>query len=181
MTTLPNFSYHPDPIATGSILASDSCCVCCGQARGYIYVGPVYATDEYQDSLCPWCIADGSANTKLGASFTDESGIGGYGDWDRVPTEVLEQVAYRTPGFSGWQQEQWWTHCGDAGAFLGRKGCEQLENLGRDAVEAIQQNSGLGGIEWERFYRALDKDGSPTAYLFRCRHCGILGGYHDCD
>ena len=181
MTTLPNFSYHPDPIATGSILASDSCCVCYGQARGYIYVGPVYATDEYQDSLCPWCIADGSANTKLGASFTDESGIGGYGDWDRVPTEVLEQVAYRTPGFSGWQQEQWWTHCGDAGAFLGRKGYEQLENLGRDAVEAIQQNSGLGGIEWERFYRALDTDGSPTAYLFRCRHCGILGGYHDCD
>jgi len=24
---------------------------------------------------------------------------------------VVEEVAYRTPGFSGWQQERWWTHC----------------------------------------------------------------------
>ena len=23
--------------------------------------------------------------------------------------------------------------------------------------------------------------GSPTAYLFRCRKCGRLGGYQDCD
>ena len=28
---------------------------------------------------------------------------------------------------------------------------------------------------------ALDKEGSPTAYMFRCRKCGQLGGYQDCD
>lgn len=181
MSTLPTFSYHPDPIATESVMASESTCACCGQARGHIYAGPVYATEEYQDSLCPWCIADGSANAKLGTSFTDESGIGGYGDWDSVPPKVIEEVSYRTPGFTGWQQEKWWTHCGDAGEFLGRKGYTQLEILGCDAVEAIRKNSGLDGIEWERFYRALNKDGSPTAYLFRCRQCGTLGGYQDCD
>jgi uncharacterized protein CbrC (UPF0167 family) len=78
MSTLPAFGYHPDPIATESVLASDSVCVCCGQARGFVYVEPVYATQKCQDSLCPWCIAEGSANNKFDASFTDESGIGGY-------------------------------------------------------------------------------------------------------
>ena len=29
-----------------------------------------------------------------------------------------------------------------------------------------------------RFFAALDKDGSPTAYMFRCIHCGEL---KDCD
>lgn len=94
---------------------------------------------------------------------------------------MIEELAYRTPGFNGWQQEKWWTHCGDAAEFLGRKGHKQLEILGCDAIEAIQQDTGLEGIEWEGFYRALSNDGSPTAYLFRCRHCGTLGGYQDCN
>ena len=147
--------------------------------RGYIYVGPVYAIEEYQDCLCPWCIADGSANVKLHASFTDESGVGGYGAWDSVPEEVTDEVAHRTPGFSGWQQEQWWTHCSDAGEFLGSAGQKELETLGPEAVTAIQQNAGLVGAEWERLLRALKKDGSPTAYVFRCKHCGTHGGYWD--
>jgi uncharacterized protein CbrC (UPF0167 family) len=36
-----------------------------------------------------------------------------------VPREVLEQIARRTPGFSGWQQEHWLYHCGDGAAFEG--------------------------------------------------------------
>jgi uncharacterized protein CbrC (UPF0167 family) len=63
---------------------------------------------------------------KLEVSFTDESGIGGYGHWDNVPADVAATVAYRTPGFKGWQQERWWTHCGDAAAFLGRFGVTEL-------------------------------------------------------
>ncbi len=171
MSLFPSFKYHPDPVATGNVEPSDHPCICCGQARGYIYVGPVFAFEDYQDRICPWCIADGSANAKLDANFTDEAGIGGYGDWDDVPADVIAAVAYRTPGFNGWQQEQWWTHCGDAAAFLGRKGSEELETLGADAVEAIKQSTGLEGSDWDNFYRALHKDGSPTAYIFRCTHC----------
>lgn len=177
---LPNFKYHPDPLGTGSIQVSETECICCGQARGYIYVGPVYALEELDECICPWCIEDGSANAKLGASFTDESGVGGYGDWDDVPAAVVATIAYRTPGFIGWQQEQWWTHCGDAAAFLGRAGRKELEAAGDGAVEAIRQNTGLTGDNWESFLDALSKDGSPTAYLFRCAACGMVGGYQDC-
>lgn len=180
--TLPTFKYHPDPVKTGSIEPSPAKCVCCGRARGYIYTGPVYAVGEYHESICPWCIADGSAHEKLDASFHDESGVGGGGMWDEVPEEVVEEVAFRTPGFSAWQQEQWWTHCGDAAQFLGRAGRAELAAAGPQAIAAIQESTGLEeGEEWDEFFAALDKDGSPTAYLFRCSKCGQLGGYQDCD
>ncbi|HEY2786698.1 MAG TPA: CbrC family protein [Fimbriiglobus sp.] len=179
---LPTFKYHPDPLATGSMEESDTECACCGKVRGFIYTGPVYAVEEYDQCICPWCIADGSAHEKLEASFTDDAGIGGGGMWDEVPDEVIEEVAFRTPGFSGWQQEQWWTHCGDAAQFIGRAGKKELKALGQQAIEAIQDSVGLSdGPEWEEFLGTLNKEGSPTAYMFRCRKCSQLGGYQDCD
>lgn len=132
--------------------------------------------------ICPWCIADGSAHEKLDASFTDEAGIGGGGEWEEVPNGVVEEVAYRTPGFSGWQQERWWTHCGDAAQFLGRAGRAELEELGPQATTVIRESTGLAeGPEWQGFFDALERDGSPTAYLFRCLRCHQIGGYQDCD
>jgi uncharacterized protein CbrC (UPF0167 family) len=179
---LPTFKYHPDPVATGHVIKSDTECICCGKIRGFIYTGPVYAVEEYGEQICPWCIADGSAHEKFDASFTDEVGIGGSGLWDEVPEEIVEEVAYRTPGFCGWQQEQWWTHCGDAAQFIGRAGRKELEGLGPQAITAIQESAGLSeGPEWDQFFAALDKEGSPTAYMFRCMQCGHLGGYQDCD
>jgi uncharacterized protein CbrC (UPF0167 family) len=181
MSTLPFFKYHPDPVSTGMVEASQNECVCCGKKRGFIYIGPVYAVEEYQDKFCPWCIADGSASQTCDATFTDEIGIGGGGAWESVPDEVVPEVTCRTPGFSAWQEEQWWTHCGDAAAFLGRAGRAELEAAGEVAVQAIQDNCGLDGTKWNDFFNALDKEGSPTAYLFRCRHCGDIGGYQDTD
>jgi uncharacterized protein len=179
---LPTFKYHPDPIATGSVVESSTKCACCGTSRGFIYVGPVYATANYHERICPWCIADGSAHEKLGVSFTDGDGIGGYSEWDEVSGEIIAEVAFRTPGFCGWQQEQWWTHCGDAAQFIGPAGQKELEALGPEAVSAIRTSAALAdGAEWNRFYRALQKDGAPTAYVFRCTKCGELGGYADYD
>lgn len=178
--SLPAFRYHPDPLSTGSIVESESACICCGESRGYIYAGPVFAVEDYDQCICPYCIANGTAHDTLEATFTDEEGIGGGGEWDAVPEEVIGEIAFRTPGFSGWQQEQWWTHCGDAAQFIGRAGQKELRALGAQAIAAIQDSTGLDdGPEWEAFFSALDKDGSPTAYLFRCRQCGQLGGYQD--
>lgn len=179
---IPTFKYHPDPVATRSVEKTDAQCICCGRNRGFIYVGPVYAEEELDDKICPWCIADGTAARKYDATFTDEEGIGTYGDGQAVPEHVIEEVARRTPGFSGWQQEQWWSHCGDAGAFLGAAGHEELKTLGADAILSIRESTELPpGEVWDKFFQALDKDGSPTAYVFRCTKCGALGGYQDCD
>jgi uncharacterized protein CbrC (UPF0167 family) len=180
---LPTFKYHSDPIATGSIIPSDSVCQCCGQNRGFIYVGPVYGVEAMglRDCLCPWCIANGSAHRKYGAEFTDAAAVGSRRrGWDEVPNEVVEEIAYRTPGFSGWQQERWWTHCGDAADFLGPAGREEVESYGPELVEVLRADvSVMSDKNWRVYYQALDKRRGPTAYVFRCRHCGRVGGYSD--
>ncbi len=174
MGELPYFKYHPDPIGTGMIERSEVVCECCGQARGYVYTGAVYCVDDVED-VCPWCIADGSAHTKFGASFTDAAGIPG------VSGDVVREVAYRTPGFSGWQQEQWWTHCGDAAQYLGRAGRAELEGLGPETLRILQEFCRMDDDEWSDVLAVMEKDGSPVTYLFSCSKCGQVGGYWDCD
>ena len=147
MTTepLPSFRYHADPVATGSVVPSDNECVCCEQARGYIYTGPVYSEDDHEDDICPWCIADGSAHQKLGVEFTDAAGVGGYGDWDDVPTAVSDEVACRTPGFTGWQDAKWFTCCKDGACFIGRAGYKEL--LASELARSRR-------LEWNRHWTA---------------------------
>lgn len=180
--SLPTFKYHPDPLSTGSVKPSDTECECCGKKRGFIYVGPVFSVEELAECICPWCIADGSAHAKFDAEFTDAAGVGGYSRPPVVPSAVIEEVAFRTPGFSGWQQEHWLACCGDAAAFVGRAGREELERLWPEAIPSIRQECGMvDGPDWQGYLRALDRDGSPTAYIFRCLHCGRHLGYSDCD
>jgi uncharacterized protein CbrC (UPF0167 family) len=178
---LPKFKYHPDPVSTGSIVESEAECACCGKARGYVNCVLVFADKEYDNCICPWCIADGSAHEKLGVTFIDEDAVGGYGDWDNVPKKVIAEITQRTPAFNAWQSEQWWTHCGDAAQFLGLAGRKELEAFGPDAVAGIKANSDLEDAEWDDMYAGLSKDGSPTAYLFRCSKCRQFGGFWDCD
>lgn len=178
---LPIFKYHSDPIATGSIELSENVCEACEQVRGFIYTGPVYAEEELVDAICPWCIYDGTAHKKLNAHFVDTAGIGGYGDWEKISNEIIEEVANKTPGFNGWQQERWFTHCSDAAEFLGAVGKKELEGLGRDAISAIKAEIGFDGSQWENYFQCLDKNDGPTVYIFKCLHCGKFGGYSDID
>jgi uncharacterized protein CbrC (UPF0167 family) len=177
---LPHFRYHPDPLGTGSIAPSDKLCIVCEQQRGYIYTSHAYAEGEFTKCICPWCIADGSAHDKLEVEFFDAAGVGG--SWDEVAQDIIDEIVFRTPGFSGWQQEQWFTHCSDAAAFLGSVGSTELAAYGTDAIESIRGDTGIADEDqWLKFFETLDKDGSPRAYLFRCLHCGTYGGYQDCD
>ncbi|MFC5722769.1 CbrC family protein [Streptomyces gamaensis] len=175
-TALPDFPYHPDPVATGVVVPSDVTCVCCGQQRGHVYTGPVYSeADGLDDRLCPWCIADGSAAERYKASFT-EGCLG-----DHVPVDVILAVDTRTPGYDAWQVPQWFYHCGDGAAFLGAVGTPELANY-PDAVEMLRQEAhdwGWSPEEVDHHLSTLDKDGQPTAYLFRCRVCGTHLAYSD--
>jgi uncharacterized protein len=179
--TLPNFRCYPDPLASGSIEASQSICACCGKARGYVYVGATYGEEDDFDCICPWCIADGSAHARLKVEFNDPGGVGGYGLWEAVPQAVVDEIAYRTPGFISWQQGQWPTCCGDAAAFLGNFGYPELVQLGEEAVEAIRQSAADFEGDADIYLHALRKNGSPAAYLFQCLHCKKYLGYSDSD
>lgn len=181
MEDLPTFRYHPNPLDTQSIEFSYAICLVCDRARGFIYQGPVNATERLSAAVCPWCIADGSAATMFDAEFTDMASIGG-GDWDLVPVDVMNEVARRTPGFHGWQPQRWWTHCRDAGEFLGMAGRDELLGEWSAAVPSIRDDAQpKDDGDWPEYLDSLNTEQGPTAYVFRCRHCGQLGGYSDRD
>jgi len=157
---LPYFEYHPDPLQTGAIVQTDRECLCCGMSRGYIYVGPVYAKEDYDESICPWCIADGSAASKLDASFADSVPLLQAG----VPKEIAEEVNLRTPGYTSWQQENWLSHCGDACEFHGDATIEDVKNA------SFEQNE--DGWNWAT--NGYNPGGDSALYKFKCRHCGMV-------
>jgi uncharacterized protein len=175
---LPVFRYHPDPIASGSICISDARCACCGETRGFVYSGPAYCEADLEEALCPWCIADGSAHAKFDASFADPAGFA-----DNMPRETVEEIAYRTPGFSSWQQERWLTCCADAGAFWEPIGYTELREryprLEGSLMMHIVHELGISGAAATRFLHALHRDNGPTAYVFGCRHCDAQMVYID--
>lgn len=167
----PTFRYHPDPIATGSVAESTAQCLCCQRKNGFIYTGPVYALDELHSRICPWCIADGTASEKFEAVFTDKDRIGE----NELAVETQEKIARRTPGFAG--PLRWLSCCNDAAAFLGAMGRKELDQFGPDAIRAVAHASGLAGDEWTQLYNALDREKSPTAFVFKCLHCSALKAY----
>jgi uncharacterized protein len=174
---LPSFRFHPEPLATGSVEASDVTCLSCGLARGYAYVGPAYAVEELVGELCPWCVADGSAARQFDAQFTDV----GWGVPPDLADEEIDELAHRTPGFSGWQQEHWLFHCGSGAAFLGRVGYHDLEAV-PDALDMLLHEHDAYGWTAEEattYVRNLDANGDATAYLFRCLACGTQLAYSD--
>jgi uncharacterized protein CbrC (UPF0167 family) len=127
--------------------------------------------------VLPWCIADGSAAESHDAEFTDV----GVGVPDDVPAEVVETIARRTPGFTAWQQARWLYHCGDGAAFFGLAGWKELQQH-PDALDMLRRDAddyGWSPADLDRYLESLDKDGEPTAYLFRCTRCGTHLAYSD--
>ena len=171
---LPVFTYHPDPLATGSIKPSEQACACCARRRGFVYSGPVYSAEEVE-ALCPWCIADGRAAERFDATYNDVFPPSGIAD------AIVDTIAKRTPGFTGWQSERWLFHCGDGAMFLGLAGARELRG---DEQALASLRAKLAEYRWTEqeigdYLDALDRDGQPVAYLFECRSCSAHLAYSD--
>ena len=175
---LPAFRYHPDPVASGSIVASDAQCACCGKRRGFIYTGPAYCEEELEDALCPWCIADGTAHEKFDAEFANSAEFP-----DDVPPDVVEEITHRTPGFNSWQEDKWLGCCGDAAAFLEPAGYAEIRarypQLEGALMMYIVHELEISGAAATRFLQGLHRDQGATAYIFSCRHCDAKPAYID--
>jgi len=165
--SLPTFTYHPDPIATGSIAISDAECVFCEQKRGYIYTSHTYCEEDIEDALCPWCIADGSAARRFDATFSDPEPL----LQAEVPEEVVEEVTRRTPGFTSWQQEEWLCCCDDACEFHGDPTRAHLATISGAPLEDLLERMDWSPEEWAEFLGVYEPGGSPAIYHFVCRHC----------
>jgi uncharacterized protein CbrC (UPF0167 family) len=136
-------------------------------SRGYIYTASVYAEADLNESICPWCIADGSAAEKFTAAFADSQPLGEAG----IPDEVIEQVTKRTPGYTSWQQEHWMCCCNDACEFHGDAPKMELRSLVGEARDSLLSDLGLDEEDWESFVDNYEPGGDPAVYKFICRHC----------
>ena len=168
--SIPSFKYHRDPILSGSVEKSAASCRCCGKSRGYIYTGPAYSEENLKDALCPWCIADGTAHARFEAMFVDEAALP-----SDIPESVIEEVAWRTPGYNSWQGEQWFSCCGDAMTFLEPVGIREIRERYRELEFNVRGNIlyelEISGGAANRMLEALDRNKAPTAYIFQCDHC----------
>lgn len=172
---LPQFKYHPDPVSTGAIKAEATTCPVCGQQRSHVYEGPFYSKAAVE-GLCPWCISDGSAAKKYGGEFQDSASCEPV---DKP--EYRDELLHRTPGYNGWQQEVWLSHCGDFCAYLGYADWNRLAPLADELVDDIDQAKEDMSLEDDEEFRQALSDGSLYAYLFKCLHCGAHRVAFDLD
>jgi uncharacterized protein CbrC (UPF0167 family) len=176
---LPQFRYHPDPVATGMLVArEDFICPVCRRSRAYAYVGPHISNNygfENGEEICPWCIADGSAAQTLNAKFATAHYLSAQAQAQMSPAARAE-LEQRTPSFLCLQQERWLDHHGEAAAYLGEVGFDRYLELPPAAQFAVRDCAGDNPREATRStdtVRKLRADGDgPTVYLFRCLHCG---------
>jgi len=175
--TLPSFQYHPDPLATGAIEASDVECACCRRHRGFIYGGPVYGEHDLHDLLCPWCIADGSAARQFDACFADDHPL----HKAKLAQHIIEEVSLRTPAFHSWQQEQWYAHCNDACAFHGDASIEEVAHATEATKLAWREEFGLTEEDWALATRNYRPRGAQAFYKFVCLHCDTVILGWDCS
>jgi len=173
--SIPSFKYHPDPIGTGAIGASDEVCEGCGKARGYSYKASFHAEDDIE-SICPWCIADGSAAKKFDGMFCDDFPLTSK----EIDSAIVDEVTQRTPGFETWQQEVWLTHCNDACTYLGDATKADLVGVAQGQGRIVE------GPDWSaddilKMTEHYEPKGSPAFYKFKCNHCGeVLYGMDAC-
>ncbi|WLI78263.1 PF03691 family colicin E2 tolerance protein CbrC [Kosakonia sp. H02] len=181
---LPVFKYHPQPLETGVFSeAKTVTCACCAQSTSVYYTNPFYTTEDV-DTLCPWCIADGSAATKFSGSFQDDCSIEGVesefdeeGEFTGIKNPwseaSLTELTQRTPGYCGWQQEYWLAHCNDFCAFVGYVGWAEIADK-LDQFVDLQADCQAFGVDYQKLPEYLRDGGDCQGYLFRCLHCGKL-------
>lgn len=132
---------------------------------------------ESIDYLCPECISSGRAAKKFDGEFQDECSLEEGVD----SPDKLDELIHRTPGYHGWQQEYWRTHCGDFCAFIGYVGYRELKQMG--IVDDVLDDSVWDewGAEREDMIQYMVNGGGVQGYLFQCLHCGKYRLWIDCD
>jgi uncharacterized protein CbrC (UPF0167 family) len=178
---LPAFKYFADPVGVGVFEKSDQPCACCGKARGWVYTGPVYSEAD-EAIVCPWCIADGSAAAKFSCTFNDTGQLYSHPDNEDEPDpDELAEIEERTPGFENWQGNYWYVCCGHAAVFLGDASGEDLQGRWKSALPVVFADAEEILEDLQENLDELERGGSPGVYVFKCPHCGKLGGYFDMD
>ncbi|QHE51591.1 CbrC family protein [Pontibacillus sp. HMF3514] len=163
---LPKFKYNPDPVLLKVFEREKTLCPACKKSSEYSYVGPFYSVEEVE-GICPWCIKDGTAAKLFDGEFQDVEGCE-----DVSNEEYINELIFRTPGYIGWQQEYWLSHCGDFCAIKNYVGWEDVKDLEEELYGDIKRICDELQITEEVFKKSLTNGGDHQGYLFQCVKCG---------
>lgn len=176
---LPTFRFHPDPVQSGAVVASTETCAVCNRARGYVYVGPCYVEDDFDATLCPWCIADGGACRRFAVTFAEVSPGPGF------DLRTADEIEERTPGFATWNPIDWPVCCNTPMAYLEPVGDAELRarhpELAGSLPARVAAELAIPAAAAAALCQSLHRDHAPTAHLFRCLHCRVVRAVLDCD
>ena len=160
---LPAFRHYIDPVEDTTFLRDeDAVCDACGRARGWI-AQCMFFSDSVDDlTICPWCIADGTATRRFGGFFNTVD--------PAIPPERAAIVALRTPALNTCDEWDWPGHCDYPAVYVD----EDIDRIKRlpDAVESISEFSRrVHGYDDEACDELLENEWLDV-YLFRCCICG---------
>ncbi|MHA1947145.1 MAG: CbrC family protein [Candidatus Hodarchaeales archaeon] len=164
---LPYFKYHPEPLRTRMFKERKGKCPICQKQSEIIYVGPFYSEKEVKN-ICPWCIKDGNAAKKYNGAFHDSQSV----EKDFGGAKNLDELIHKTPGYEGWQQEYWLSHCGDFCAFLSYVSWEDITEFKGELKDDLEQLREKMGFTSDEFEKSLYDEGNSQGYLFQCIKCG---------
>lgn len=168
--TLPKFRYHPNLYNNEIVHFDDGICQCCGK-KVKAYIDQMYTQEEI-DCICLDCVSNGSAVKKFGGCFIQDA--------EKVikDEKKTEELFHKTPGYMSWQGEYWLTCCNDYCEFIEDVGTKELEDLeiANEVFEDYEKRN-----EYKNVRANLVKGGSPSGYLFKCKHCGKYRIWVDSD
>jgi uncharacterized protein len=177
----PEFPLFPDPVRERVIERSERKCSICEHQRGSIYTGPQYGQSPATDDLtvCPWCIADGSAGGR-GLHFNDPTIYPAFDSTPQLTADDRTLVARKTPGFVTWQGNHWLMCCGRACLYLGEADPADLRGRWSSAIPSMFAGEDRDAAEIEEIVSEVTRGGVLCAYVFQCQVCRGLRAYWDC-
>lgn len=186
----PTFKFFPNPLRTPSVVESSAPCECCGKVDKYSYVAGI---DGYTDSkgdfadvnnLCLYCIVNGEAIKKFGGAFTDKSSIANR----TADKAITEEIMYRTPSFSTWQDKEWLSHCKLPCVYIGRVYIADLFKMGIYKQVRTELSKTLYHKQMPMTIAEIDdmliqmtEGSSLEGHLFKCTVCGKYRLHTDID
>ncbi|HBB56227.1 MAG TPA: hypothetical protein DCZ49_08600 [Hyphomonadaceae bacterium] len=110
--SLPHFAFFVDPFKDDAFERSEEACACCGKPRGWRATCGIYSEAD-PDTICPWCVADGSAARKFRGHFNTLETV------DGLSQEHAKAITERTPLPLTWQDFDWPCADGEPCVYLG--------------------------------------------------------------
>ena len=167
MVALPDYRFHGVPLGLGIIVEDSATCSSCGDARGFSYSGTLYNVDDDSLAICPWCIADGSAHSKLGVTFNHANHLP---DTVSLPNDLAAELFQRTPGFPSWQDREWLCHNNLPCRFMGDLAVDEALSPDWDAVERLMQSYGHADFDRAAWAEMIEhyEPGNPSIFKYIC-------------